>query len=122
MSSRNNDEGTTIMETHTTDTILPQEIVTGMAMPANRPPVRAAMQIVLNDGRKAVDTMIERTLVMISTTHVTHIMTMSDTMNHGRHEVIGGAPRIILFGAGLKNRSRQWSLSMLSFWAVTDFE
>jgi len=79
------------MGMHTKDIILPRETLTDMAMSAKRHPVRVATPIAHNDGLKAVDTMIDQIRRTSSTTRVTLNMTMSNTMNHGRHE---GAARI----------------------------
>ena len=95
-----------VMEMHMKDTILLQETVTGMAMSANHHLARAATQIVHSDGLKAVDTMIGRIHKTTSTIHVTHNMTMSNTMNHGRHEVVGGAARHFTCQTCLMARSR----------------
>ena len=89
-----------VMGMHMKDIILPQEM-TGMAMSANR-----HQQIVHNDGQKAVDTMIERIPKTTSTIHVTRNMTMSNIMNHGRHEVVGAAARHFTCQTCLMVRSR----------------
>ena len=98
-----------VITMHTNDTTLLQGIVTGMAMSANRHHhlVRVAMQVKHSDGLKAVVTMIERIPKTTSITLGTHNMTMSNTMNHGRHEVVGEVAQHFTCQTCLMVRSRQ---------------
>lgn len=106
-----------VMPTHTKDTTaiqqsMARETVIDMDMQANRHPVvhkvGVAIQIVHNVKLKAVDTMIEPIPRIISTTRVTHnLMMTGNTMNHNRHEVLGGAVRHIICQICLTARSHQ---------------